>query len=227
MAYNYLGLTNRVLKALNEVQLTSANFSGATGFHADVKDAINQSIIDIYQSEDMEWPFAWNTYNFTTTVGQREYTKSSLATKIDWDSFAVERNDSLDIPYKKLDILDFEGYRVYQESIDKNALTESYSIPESVVRLPNNNIIITPVPDQAYVITYSGFTFPTALSGDSDTPSLPVEFEQCIVDGALYYAYMFRDNFEQAGLAGRKFRTGMKNLRRIYIPSPEYIRFKP
>ena len=51
MATTYLGLTNELLRELNEVPLTSSSFSGAVGFQAFVKDAINKSIFDIANQE--------------------------------------------------------------------------------------------------------------------------------------------------------------------------------
>ena len=43
MATTYLDITNEVLRELNEVILTSANFDAAIGIQAFVKDAINKA----------------------------------------------------------------------------------------------------------------------------------------------------------------------------------------
>ena len=43
MATTYLTLTNEVLRELNEVQLTSSNFSSAVGIQAFVQESINRS----------------------------------------------------------------------------------------------------------------------------------------------------------------------------------------
>ncbi len=51
MATTYLDITNEVLRELNEVILTSANFDSAIGIQAFVKDAINKSIFDIANEE--------------------------------------------------------------------------------------------------------------------------------------------------------------------------------
>ena len=51
MATTYLDLTNEVLRELNEIPLTSANFANAVGFQKFVKDAINKSIFDIANQE--------------------------------------------------------------------------------------------------------------------------------------------------------------------------------
>jgi hypothetical protein len=57
MAYNYITLVNEVQRRLNEVELSTANFDTAKGFHALSKDAINSSVRHINQ-EEFEWP--WN-----------------------------------------------------------------------------------------------------------------------------------------------------------------------
>ena len=51
MSTTYLDLTNELLRELNELPLTSANFSDAVGIQKFVKDAINKSIFDIANQE--------------------------------------------------------------------------------------------------------------------------------------------------------------------------------
>jgi len=48
MATTYLQLTNELLRELNEVVLTSSNFSSAIGIQAHAKDCINRAYDDIY-----------------------------------------------------------------------------------------------------------------------------------------------------------------------------------
>ena len=51
MSSSYLILTNNVLARLNEVQLTSSNFSNARGIQVQVQNAVNESIRYINQKE--------------------------------------------------------------------------------------------------------------------------------------------------------------------------------
>ena len=44
----YLTITNRVLNDLNEVELTSANFSSSRGIQTSIKNFVNRSLHDIY-----------------------------------------------------------------------------------------------------------------------------------------------------------------------------------
>ena len=47
MATTYLDLSNRTLRELNEVEMTSSNFSSSRGIQTADKDFINKSIHDI------------------------------------------------------------------------------------------------------------------------------------------------------------------------------------
>ena len=49
MSTTYLALTNDLLRRINEVQLTTANFATAKNVQAIAKDAINNSIREILQ----------------------------------------------------------------------------------------------------------------------------------------------------------------------------------
>jgi hypothetical protein len=90
----YLVLANRVLNDLNEVELTSANFSSSRGIQTSVKNFINRALHDIY-NEVEELPSLHKETFQDTNAGQREYalpTTDSPQTgdiqwrKIDWDT---------------------------------------------------------------------------------------------------------------------------------------------
>ena len=52
----YLNLTNELLRELNEVVLTSSNFSAAVGIQAHAQDCINRAYSDIVMAEP-QWAF--------------------------------------------------------------------------------------------------------------------------------------------------------------------------
>ena len=68
----FINLTNRLLRRLNEVELSTTDFALARGIHAAAKDAINSAMFDL-NTMQYEWP--WNAAEETTTlvVGQTEY----------------------------------------------------------------------------------------------------------------------------------------------------------
>ena len=51
MALTFLTLTNSVITRMNEVELTSSNFTGARGVQIQCKNAVNESIRYINQRE--------------------------------------------------------------------------------------------------------------------------------------------------------------------------------
>tara|TARA_Y100000289_G_C3920903_1_gene150288 strand:- start:308 stop:1432 length:1125 start_codon:yes stop_codon:yes gene_type:complete len=94
----YLVLANRVLNDLNEVELTSANFSSSRGIQTSVKNFINRALHDIY-NEVEELPSLHKETFQDTNAGQREYalpTTDSPQTgdiqwrKIDWDTLYLK-----------------------------------------------------------------------------------------------------------------------------------------
>ena len=88
MATTYLTLTNKVLRELNETELTSSTFSSSRGIQTAVKDFVNKGINDIY-NEAAEIPllYARTTQNLTT--GDSEYDFPTDFRKIDRDSFTI------------------------------------------------------------------------------------------------------------------------------------------
>ena len=88
MATTYLTLTNRVLRELNETELTSSTFASSRGIQTAVKDFVNKGINDIY-NEAAEIPllYARTTQNLTT--GDSEYDFPADFRKIDRDSFTI------------------------------------------------------------------------------------------------------------------------------------------
>tara|TARA_R100001129_G_scaffold185256_2_gene172766 strand:- start:22110 stop:23201 length:1092 start_codon:yes stop_codon:yes gene_type:complete len=85
---NYLTLVNNVLSELNEVELTSSTFSSSRGVQSMVKNVVNKSINDIYNSE-IEWPFLIGTQTDNLVAGTQEYDFPSDFRKIDFDSFML------------------------------------------------------------------------------------------------------------------------------------------
>ena len=106
MATTYLDITNEVLRELNEIPLTSANFASAVGLQQFVKDAVNKSIFDIANQEP-QLPFFsaglsgatdpfYGNVTVETSAGTRWYLlkagSSNLASdygSIDWDDFYI------------------------------------------------------------------------------------------------------------------------------------------
>jgi len=89
MATTYLILSNRTLRELNEVEMTSSNFSSSRGIQTAVKDLINKSIHDIY-NEGAELPLLHTTKTQALTTGDGEYDFPSDMRRVDFESFFLK-----------------------------------------------------------------------------------------------------------------------------------------
>jgi len=224
MAYDYLGITNDVAGRLNETALTTSNFATVTGFYAAIKEAVNSSIRHINQSH-FSWPFNWNSEELTLEAGVTRYAVPAEAKYVDFDTFRVRRDTSLDVgSAKRLKQVTYDEYvDRYVDQEDESDSTKG-GVPEKVFRSQNNEFGIIPLPDKAYQVDFEYFTFPVDLSLHSDVPSIPERFRYVIVDGAMYYAYMFRDNIEMATLSQQKFDQGIKQMRTLLVNENIYVR---
>ena len=89
MATTYLTLSNRVLRELNEVELTSTTFSSSRGIQTAVKDFINKAIHDIY-NEGAELPLLHTTTTQALTTGDGEYAFPNDMRRVDFESFFLK-----------------------------------------------------------------------------------------------------------------------------------------
>lgn len=108
----YLTLTNRVLNDLNEVSLTSSDFTSARGIQTSVKNFVNRALHDIYNSLE-EIPSLHKETFIVTKGGQRVYDLPSTDSpqtgdiawrKIDWDTFRLTPNELITNPEFTSDI---------------------------------------------------------------------------------------------------------------------------
>lgn len=221
MAYNYLDITNEVLARMNEVSLTSVNFTSARGFQIQCKNAVNDAINYINQRE-FGWPFSHATQTETLVAGTTRYTIPTGTQHVDYDTFRISKDDSLAVAGTTLRILDYKEY--VDRYIDQETTSDVGSIPNYIVRTPDNNYLLYPYPDKAYQLKYEYFAKPTALSATTDAPAVPEQFRQVIVDGATAYAYQYRGEAQQYGINFSRFEDGIKQMQSILLNRTQYVR---
>lgn len=223
MAYNFLGLVNDVNRRLNEVELTSATFGNAIGFYSQAKEAVNSSIRLINQQE-FEWPFNHTEKQETLVAGTVRYSFPADTKTIDFDSFRIKQDDTLNNNTQKLKLISYEEYLNRYVDYEYETSTGVRELPRYVFRAPNQTWGVVPSPDKAYTVVFDYFKIPDELSAYDDVPTIPSQFRHIIVDGAMYYAYLFRGDLNSAQLSLQKFDTGLKNMRTIYINRYDYVR---
>ena len=224
MAYNFLELVNAVARRLNETELTSSNFSTATGFYAQIKDAVNSSIRDVNLYHEY-WPYNHNSETITLTAGVTRYPIPADAKFVDYNNFRLERDTSVDIgAARRLEQITYNEYISTYVDQENETDTSKGAVTHSVFKTLDNSFGVVPMPDKAYTITYEYFNFPVDLNLFSDAPTIPERFKFVITDGAMYHAYMFRDNIEMGQVAFRKFEEGMKYMRKLLVNENVYLR---
>ena len=248
MATTYLDLTNEVLRELNEIPLTAANFANATGLQKFVKDTVNKSIFDI-ANEEPQLPFFsaglsgatdpfYGNVTVPTVAGQRWYTlksdSSSITTdyaSIDWDDFYVTTiNVSGETaPYvsRGLRFLTLDDWkRYYRDSENEDdANTQNYGEPKFVIKSPDNRKFgLSPIPDKVYNVHFYAFVRPTALSAYDDTMVLPEQYSNIVTARMRYYVWQFKESPQQAAFALDDYKKGMKHMKsNLMNPAPKYM----
>lgn len=109
MANTFLSYTNDTLAKLNEVALTSANFSDARGIQVQVKNAVNQSIRYINQRE-FGWPFNAAEASQTLTAGVVKYALPANTKHVDYATFRIRKNETFGNATRNLSNLDYKEY---------------------------------------------------------------------------------------------------------------------
>ena len=97
-------------------------------------------------------------------------------------------------------------------------------VPSYVVRTPDNNYLLYPLPNKAYTIKFDYYTFPTDLSAHGDTTSIPDRFAPVIIDGATAFVYQYRGETQQYQLNFARYEQGIKNMQTLLINKFSYLR---
>lgn len=221
MAYDFLGLVNDVNQRVNEIQLSPSNFASATGFYGTAKQAVNSSLRHI-NTQQFEWPFNHVTVEEPFIVGQTRYAYPYDAKTVDFDSFRIKRDESLGNHTQKLMLVSYEEY--LENNVDQEYKDANYQLPRFVFRTPDLQYGVSPAPDQEYTVVYEYYRLSTDLILHSDVPNIPEQFRQVIIDGAMYYAYLFRNSADEAQLSYQLFTQGIKSMRSMYINRYDYLR---
>ena len=222
-SYNFLGLVNDVNQRLNEVPLTESNFASAVGFYSAAKDAVNSSLRDINQSQ-FEWPFNHITQEEELNPGEVRYFIPRDVKTLDMDSFRIPEDSTLGNSTTRLRLISYEDYLDNHLDAEYDTTGNLRSLPRYVFRTPSLEYGVVPAPDKAYTIIYEYYRNPVNLSLPTDVPSIPEDFRHVIVDGAMYFAYLFRGNTQDATVQYEKFKEGIKDMRSLYINRYEYVR---
>ena len=139
----FLSLTNSVLARLNEVQLTSSNFSNARGIQIQAQNAVNESIRYINQRE-FQYPFNHTTKSQTLSPGIVRYSIPTDAKHVDYNTARIVKNSTIGASGANLQILQYNEYVnneyvVQEDEITTTTLAEALDATETEIDLTSSS----------------------------------------------------------------------------------------
>jgi hypothetical protein len=212
----FLELTNKVLRRLNEVEISPSDFASVRGVQALAKDAVVTAIAKINQAE-FTWPFNAAEHQQTLLVGQEEYSWPVFFKVADWDSFQIQKDESLEVNHKSLKFISRDQWYMNHRDQDYDAGVEGRDIPTYVFPAHGNGWGLSPSPDKPYDVKFRYYLSNVDMSAYNDESRIPTAYDHVILEGALYTMYMFRDNVESASAAAAVFQQGVKEMQSILI----------
>ena len=177
MAESYLTLTNKVLARLNEVQLTSSNFTNARGIQVQAQNAVNESVRYINQKE-FQYPFNHSTKTETLVPGTVRYSIPTTAKTVDYNTFRIVKDSDLGSSGGRLYVLNYNDYiNSYITQEDEITTTNlDGSLTDSATTITVNSTTGFDSTGTIFIgneqITYTGTsstTFTGATRGANDT----------------------------------------------------------
>jgi hypothetical protein len=130
MSETFLTHTNRVIARLNEVQLTSSDFSNSRGIQTQCKNAVNEAVRYINQKE-FQYPFNHTVKTETLTAGTVKYSIPTDAKTVDYNTFRLVKNSDLGVSGGRLRIFDYNDYVnsfiTQEDEINTTTLSQSHT----------------------------------------------------------------------------------------------------
>ena len=226
MASTYLDLTNELLRRLLEGQLTASTFASARATQATAKDCIRAAVNEIYAREK-EWPFNYVAGSQLLTVGTEEYALPADCDNVDWESFRIQKDDTLNVKTIPLHLISRDMWYKRYRPVDEDSGTDGVSVPSYVfdsVYGATRAFGVTPSPNEAYTVAFDYFKDPAQLSLWDDTVTIPVRYNYVILNHALVHFYMFKDNVDQARVWTETAKESLSVMRHALIAKKDDIK---
>ena len=161
MAESFLTLTNKVLVKLNEVELTSSNFTSARGVQVQAQNAVNEAVRYINQRE-FNYPFNHSTKSETLVPGTVRYTIPTDAKSVDYNTFRIVKDTDTNTAGGRLRKLDYNeyvnAYITQEDEIVTTTLNGSHSSSVTTLTLTSTTGFDSTgkVYIESEIITYTG-----------------------------------------------------------------------
>ena len=124
----------------------------------------------------INWRFLYGTYTFNTTQGINQYTAPANLRIRKWDANRAYIDQLIVRTYFADDAIDYE----------RDPLGEDYEgTPVQLIIERDNTLRLIGTPDRAYSVEVGYYRMATVLSGNTDTPAIPEQFQDIIVQDAV------------------------------------------
>ena len=138
MSGTYLSLTNSVIARLNEVQLSSSNFSSARGIQIQAQNAVNETVRYINQRE-FNYPFNHATKTQTLTAGVVRYSLPTSTKTVDYNTVRLVKDSDLGTSGGRLGVLNYNdyinNYITQEDEINSTTAAEAIDSSETEIDL--------------------------------------------------------------------------------------------
>lgn len=215
----FLQLTNRLLRSLNEVELSPSNFASTRGIHSTCKDAICDAV-SMVNAYCHEWPFNAYEHSQNLIPGVNEYGWPENFKTVDWQSFQVTLADG---SYRALKKMKREDW--YQKFRDRDyaSVPNGLEAPFWVFESHGRGFGVTPVPDQNYGLKFRYYITPPRLVLHSDTTTIPEEWEWVVLLGAKWAGNLFKEDEGTADRKRAEFDTALRHMRTLLVNKVEDV----
>jgi len=109
MALTFLTLSNSVITRMNEVELTSGNFTSSRGVQTQCKNAVNEAIRYINQRE-FGYSFNHASNSSEVVAGQTRYTLPTSTKSVDYSTARIKKDSDLNVAGNSLSTLNYNEY---------------------------------------------------------------------------------------------------------------------
>jgi len=220
MALTFLSLANDVITRMNEVALTSTDFTGARGVQVQCKNAVNESIRYINQRE-FGYSFNHSTNSSTLTAGVTRYDLPTNTKSVDYSTARIKKDVALNASGNNLSTLN------YNEYIQKEFATQEDEIISTTLNGSHSNSVTTLTLTSTTGLDASGrvhigseqVTY-TAISGNDITGCTRGANS---TTAAIHADDIFVAQFDNGGVPRNIVRTPDNNYLLFPFPDKEYV----
>ena len=219
MALTFLSLTNSTITRMNEVELTSSNFTGSRGVQTQCKAAVNEAIRYINQRE-FGYSFNHATNTQSLVPGKVRYDLPTSTKSVDYNTARIKKSTTIGTSGSNLGILNYNEYiqneyANQEDEINSTTLNGSHSI--SVTTLTLTSTTGFDASGTVYIgseqVTY------TAISGNDLTGCTRGANS---TTAAIHADDVFVAQFDKGGVPRNIIRTPDNNYLMYPFPDKEY-----